>query len=918
MKHFKLRTFSILPLIVLPALVFGGSDKKKNEQVDPAGKHAEASATAPTNGKENLVWKIDSEIDDPALLQIAKYEVGIDEVNESRPAPLEFRTLEQVVNPFTVRKRGRFYGSLYFFHRNDNFDARNFFDPVGQPLPEYKRNQFGISIGSLVTDRLTIFGTYDGTRINRGATLVSHIPTAAMKGGNFSVLPAEIVDPATGAAFPNNRIPASRIHPVSAQMLATIPEPNRPDPSRNFVNNQPWIDNNDTFMIRVDYIINPDEKLFGNYRTKDSEEVDVHDLPAFGLNEVSGTDSFTLNYAKTFNPSLLSTSRISFYRSTGLQLSTNVDQQGLLESLGIAGLEPLDGFDEGYPQFGIAGYASLGLSSRMESPQTSFRNYFQFEQTVTYVRGNHQLFFGAEFELRQVNNARSGGLRRGRFGFDGGFTGDAFADFLLGLPTSAERGVGSDRGDLRKRAWRAFLRDDWKINPKLNLSASLTYNFSPVYRSVHDNISIFLPLVFEPPEDGELVIVGSERAEALGLPGLPPGHGVYPDKNDWEPRLGLAYSPLGDNRLVLRGSYQLSYDPLDSRRALFYMGRNFPFYYREKADATDSPDLDMSNPFDSVTPTELTIRALDPHMRTEYLQEWRSSLQNEFLRNWNFELSYFGTKQTRENRTLPANVPLPGSGQIQPRRPNPNFGEFSIVTGSGSTLMHAMNVDVRKRYDAGFSLQSGFTWVRRFTDLFSGDPQNPRNLRAERAPSTWYPNKRFYANYILDLPVGKGKAVSTGWAGKLGWVFDGWRLSGITSIQTGDPFHPILSGDFNNDGLTRDRPDRIGSGTLDPSVRSIDQWFAVDDFALPPALGFGTSGRNILQEPGEHTWDISIIKRSQVSDNGDQIELRVQLFNAFNHTNFERPDRTFGTTTFGQVFGAKDAREIEIALKYTF
>ncbi len=177
---------------------------------------------------------------------------------------------------------------------------------------------------------------------------------------------------------------------------------------------------------------------------------------------------------------------------------------------------------------------------------------------------------------------------------------------------------------------------------------------------------------------------------------------------------------------------------------------------------------------------------------------------------------------------------------------------------------------------------------------------------------------RFYANYIYVLPMGRGKALSTAWAGGLGWLFEGWRISGITTLESGRPFTPVLPGDPNNDGLTSDRPDRVGAGNLPRSRRSIDQWFATSDFARPAPFTFGNAGRNILFGPAERRWDISIIKQSKLSNDGDLIDFRVQLFNAFNNTSFHRPNATFGTSTFGRIFGAEDGRTIEVALKYTF
>lgn len=854
---------------------------------------------------------------DPSLVKIDEFRIHLGEQAAG------FRlsgsgSITEIVNPFTIRKRGRFYGSLYEYHRNDNFDARNFFDPVGRQLPEFKRNQFGGSFGAFVSDRLTLFGTFDGLRINRGSTILSHVPTRDMKKGDFGALSQQLMDPFTGAPFQDNQIPLERIHPVAARILPVIPDPNRNDPFRNFVNNLPEVENGNTFTGRVDYEFSEDSRFFVTYSLSDVNQVEVNDLPIFGSSTRERSQEISIDYTHDFSANLVGSLQLQFSRDTEQQLSMQAGQQGLLASLGIAGLSTLDSNDEGYPSLDISGYADLGGDS--DWPNTSFRNSLEVNLGLTYVRKKHNMEFGAEIGSDQVNNNRTGGTRRGSFEFSGSYSGDAFADFLLGLPNVAERGVGSDRADLRRKSWRLFARDDWKINPKFSLSLSLAYNYVPFYRSLHDNVATFAPLVFDPPMDGKIVVTGSQEAGASGLAGLEKGHAVYPDRNDWQPGIGVAYSPLGNNRLVIRSSYQIDYNPMDEWEALDFIGRNYPFFYTERAESPeDSPVLNLSSPFQAATPAELNIRAIEPHLRNSYTQEWELSIQNEFLRNWNVEVSYQGVKMTRGERTVVANVPFPGPGHLQSRRPNPNFGRFSILTSGSSASGNSLSLNVEKRVSKGFSLQSSYTWNRTFSDEYWDDPSNPRDLRAERAPDGEDSDQRLSVNYILDLPLGREQAFPLAWMGRLRGLFEGWRISGITTFAAGGRFNPTLAGDPNNDGVWDDRPDRLGSGLLDASQRSIDRWFATGDFA--PArqqYGFGNGGRNILRSPGLRNWDISFIKRTRVTDGGNLLEFRVQLFNAFNNVNFEEPNSVLGTSTFGKIFGAERAREIEIAIKYSF
>jgi len=540
--------------------------------------------------------------EDPQLSRIDRLEM-----DPSKRLPvLQYKgpqPIHEIINPFTARKRARIYGSLYEYHRNDNFDARNFFDPVGRRLPEYKRNQFGGSFGVSVTERLKLFGAYDGLRINRGSTILSHVPTPEMKRGDFSAIKAPMRNPFTGERFIDNQMPRSLFHPASVKMLATIPDPNRTDPDRNFVNNQPYIENRDAVTCRVDYQFSEDSKIFGNYTLARGNGFEVASLPLFGLTDHGQEQDLSIEFVRDFSPQLVASVKASFSRDADTELSLQAGNKGLVASLSIAGLTTLDDLDEGYPDFDISGYAPLGSG---DSPKASFQNEYGVDVNLTYARKNHVIEFGSEIEAEQINNDRTGGMRRGSFEFAGDYTGDAFADFLLGIPNAAERGVGSDRVDVRRTRVKAFITDEWKINRKLSLSGGLAYKYVPFSHSVHDNVYAFVPLRFEPPVNGRIVRTGSEGAAQSGLGGLRSGHAVYPDRNDWEPRLGLAYSPQGNNRLVIRASYQLTHDARDMDESFEVLGRSYPVYYTEKAASPeDRPALDLSHPFESAAPAEL-------------------------------------------------------------------------------------------------------------------------------------------------------------------------------------------------------------------------------------------------------------------------------------------------------------------------
>ncbi len=904
------------------AVFLSGSDSKSALAVVrlAVDENREVIMHIPANGKAGS--PADPGIESPdrygaaaerSLAGIRDYQV----LREARDTAKVRRTdsMAQVVNPFPAQRRGRVHGSVYEFHRNDNFDARNFFDPIGKPLPEYKRNEFGLVLGANISKDLKLLGTYEGLRIVQGSTLLSHVPTAEMKRGDFSAQPVELRDPWSGQPLEGGRIPPGWIHPVATRLLEILPAPNSDDPDRNYVNSQPVLRNRDSLSLRTDYQLRDGSSLFVRYSISDSGSFRVHPLPAFGTHHADREQEADVSYSHRFTSRFLASARLGYDRSSDLFASPNAGNAGLLASIGIAGIEVDDPDLEGYPEFWLSGYAAFGDAGL---PVSVVNNRFSFDGSLTWTPRNHSLRVGGGWTAYQVNNASSDALRRGRFSFSGYYSGDAFADFLLGVPDSATRALGSDRSDLRRRSLYAFLRDEFRASPRLTLSGGIVYNYFGPFRSIHRNVSGFVPLLFEPPLGGEIVIAGTARAEELGLAPAGAGGMVYPDRNDWAPSFGIAYRPTGNNRFVVRSAYSIRYNPLGRDYFVNYLGRNYPFYYTESAlSPVERPVIDLSDPFAATRLTELGVRGIEATIRNAYIHDWFFGVQGQLREQWYLDSSYEGNKATRMPRVLPSNVPPPAPDEVQPRRPNPEYGRFTILTGGGAYTRHGLDVGVERRLANGYSFRSGFSWTASMNDLYRTYPSNPRDLSAERAGADWMPARRLYFNYVLDLPFGRNGIIARGVGPWLDGLIGGWRLSGITNFRDGTRFSVYQPGDHNNDGISEDRPDRVGPAMLGKSERSVDSWFETSDFVAPAPYSFGNSGRNILVGPSYANWDISVIKQTRVTD-GNLIEFRIELFNAFNQVNFEQPYPVLGTSSFGKIFGASRAREIEIALRYSF
>src|SRR5690606_17768844 len=292
-------------------------------------------------------------------------------------------------------------------------------------------------------------------------------------------------------------------NPVAVRMLSAIPDPNRSDPDRNYVNNLPHVRNQNAFRIRSDYKLRSDTRIVANYERTIGDQTLVHNFPNFGSSLDSDNTYASVSLDQSITDRFLVDSRFVFSRSSQFRLSQNAGQRGLLDSLGIPGLSLNDSLEEGYPTISFSGYQSFGDGS---SPNTAIANQFTWDNSFTYALEQHSLRGGFQIGSRQVNDRRSDSLRRGRFVFNGIYTGDAFADFLLGYPENAYRSIGRERVDLRQMRYETFLQDRWKIRPNLDFTYGFQYEFRAPYRSVRDEVSGFYPLLFEPPIDGQILV----------------------------------------------------------------------------------------------------------------------------------------------------------------------------------------------------------------------------------------------------------------------------------------------------------------------------------------------------------------------------------------------------------------------------
>jgi hypothetical protein len=814
----------------------------------------------------------------------------------------------------------RFHGTAYEFLRNKALDARNFFAPPGEEAPEYKRNQFGFSLGGpVIKNRLFLFGDYEGTRVREGITRVTNVPTIAERNGDFTQsLSSRPIDPFTQQPFPGGRIPASRLSPIGLAIAALYPEPNRAVPFQNFVSSPELRDRNDHFDLRLDHAIGKSSRLGARYSFGDRLLFDPFTgptfsvVPGFGVDVPRRAQNLMLSETHIFSSSLINDARIAFNR-----VASSVLQEGRAQSLNQqVGLPDLSSNprDFGLSFITISGFSPLG--DEFNNPQQSVTNNFQVLDNATYSKGKHLMKFGFDFRALRQNAFRDVQARGFLTFFDQAqLTGNALADLLIGFPGRTGGARVDNHQHLRTESYNFYVHDNYRLSPNVTLSAGVRYEYNSPPVDATDRANLYDP--------------ATQSLVRVGTNGMPRS-GYSSDRNNWAPRIGLAWSPARLPETVIRAGYGVYYDQsaLASSEGLYF---NSPFFDFNLFFPLPGLPLTLNDPFPAFFPFVLpdTALAFQRDLRTPYVQHWNLSIQQELGNNRILEVAYVGSKGTKLITARDINQPRPSPAPINPR-PVLQFDDINLIESRANSSYNSLQVKLQQRFESGLSLLSSYTWAKSIDDasnFFSsaGDPNFPQDsldARAERGRSNFDVRHRLSVGYTYDLPFGKGRP----WVSDHGWLttaLTGWQTLGIVTLQTGRPFTVALLSEIDNSNTGRstlgfganDRPNLVGNPDL--SDRSPDRWFNTAAFAFPPFGTFGNAGRNILDGPGYQNVNASLLKNTMVTETVN-LQLRAEFFNLFNHPNFDLPDNFLGSPTFGRIRSAQSPRHIQFGVKVLF
>jgi hypothetical protein len=796
------------------------------------------------------------------------------------------------------------HGTAYEFLRNRVTDARNFFAPASEKSPQYQRNQFGASLGGpIVHNRTFVFADYEGRRVREGLTQITNVPTALERTGDFSRSNAYAIDPFTQSLFPGNVIPKNRLNPVGLAIAALYPLPNRAVADQNFVSSPAQQDRDDHFDLRIDHNLSLSDQLGVRYSFGDRSLFEPFSasslvaVPGFGNNVPSRAQNAAANHTHAFSASLLNELRVGFNRVSAGVFQQNIDNN-LNRQVGLPSVST-NPRDFGLSQISITGYSTLG--DEPNNPQHSASSIYQVSDTLTWAHGRHLVNVGVDVRWLGQNAYRDE-ESRGFLNFLG-FTGNPLAEMLLGLPSLTGVARLDNAEHLRTHSTYGFVQDTWRILPDLTLIMGLRYEYN------------------SPPVDGSdranLYDTKARTLVTVGTAGVPRG-GSDPDRNNFAPRLGLAWRP-GHGGTVVRSGYGIYYDQsaLATGEGLYF---NPPYFNFNLFYPFGQQLLSLSDPFPANFPLGYPPSglAIQRDLRTAYTQQWNLMVQKELGRDRIVEMGYVGSKGVKLLGARDINQPLP-SPQQPNLRPMPQFADINILESRGNSSYYSFQARFQQSFHHGLTALASYTWLKSIDDASgffpsAGDanfPQNSYNTRAERALSNFDLRHRFSLSYSYDLPLGKGR------------LRGGWQTFGIWTFQTGRPFTVALLPDDDNSNTgqsilgfgANDRPNVIGSATL--ANPTPGRWFNTQAFALPLYGTFGSAGRNILTGPGYQSINVSIIKNVRISERA-RLQFRVEAFNFLNRTNFDLPDIFFGSPAFGSIQSAQTPRRIQFGAKILF
>ena len=835
----------------------------------------------------------------------------------------------------------QFHGAGWAFYRDTALNATGFFKPSSGVKPTLERKQYGGAFGGpIVKNKAFFFADMELFRQDRALVNFATIPTLAQQQGILSV---DVRNPLTGEVYPaGTQIPMTSF---ARKVLGDLPDPTRSGASNNYDILQNFQNNQDKWNGKADFQLSTSLSAFARYgyRKVDALDDPPIPLPSGGAGNAATyvtTNQFASGFTWARTGTTLLEGRFGWSRTEAGKNPWGLGTPSALDVYGITGL-PNDPRITGglYTQL-ISGYSDLGRQAT--NPQWQYPEMFNAKLNYTWVRGAHSLKTGYEFqyvmtEVQDVNPLY------GRDAYTGNFTRPTgvaannvynLADFMLGL--RSQYALSSILvANLRQRYQFAYVQDDWRVNDKLTLNLGVRYEYATPFWEKDNLMTNYDPaaktMIFA--KDGSMY----DRAL------------IDPDRNNWGPRLGLAYSMTPTT--VVRGGWGMSYIHFHRIGAANILSINGPQVVNAVV-SQSNPTLPtfrttqqgypagLADP-SQFNPLTANILYIPRDYHSSVVQSWYVSVQREIAKNMLIDVAYVGNRAddllslANYNQAVPNNAA--GSLSLQARRPIQEFGDITYTSNDGKSRYNALQVKFEYRMPGNLMLLNAFTWSQA-KDNGAGSLEAPNNNVA--GPQDFYNREADYGisgynqplnnttSFVWDLPFGRDRK----WMNDANAVLDafvgGWTFSGINTMTSGAPVNFIYTpaASFVVSGINQEfrgsnnyRPNVIGDPYGDKN--SITNYFNPANVVIPtdPSQVFGNAERNIVSAPWFWQVDFVASKNFRLPIGPrTSVQIRLEAFNLLNRTNFTAPNSNRSSSGFGSITSTFDARQFQLGAKVTF
>jgi hypothetical protein len=871
----------------------------------------------------------------------------------------------------------QFHAMAWEFDRNNALDANNYFyNLTGKPKSELRYNIFGFNVSGPVTfgrlynknrEKTFFFYNQEWRRQISGGGLNTTVPTAAELAGNFSALltgnkPVQLTAPTaglvqggTGTPYAGNIIPSSQFSPTAVALLQAgiFPAANSQGGTQYVGGaNQPVYLREE--ILRIDHRFNDKFAVFGHYMKDDVSQTygtslwSGSNVPTVGTLLTNPAYHYVVHATYSITPTILN--EIGYNQNGNVINIVPVGTFARPSGLNIADPFAQTNNDNRIPGISLSNYATYDVSSW---PWHNKADDYQVRDDLSWVVGSHQLKMGGSWALYKKTQDLFGDTQ-GSFGFNGLFTGNSVSDFLLGYAQSYNELALQDHGQWNNVSPAVYFQDNWHVNSRLTVNLGLRWDGIPHTYEANDRMSDFYPNLYNPANapifansNGTAISpsspgLGTSPNPALsgiefylngigiaGKNGIPNGM-VKNYWTDFGPRIGFAYDVSGDHKTVIRGGFGSMYERIQGND-MYNGGPNQPF-----STSVSLNNVSLANPAQALNNGEIlsapiTVGSITGLAYNDYKApvsyQFSIGVERELAKNSVLSVSYVGNQNRHQSDERQIDLPnettlttlntLPG-GKVpyNTALSYPGYSSIMLYENAGNSHYNSLQMNLHSQIKRDLTLQGAFTLSRAIDPTTGGDLytlSNPYNRSYDIGPA---PLDRTYiglVNFIYEIPAfrnSQNRALKT--------AAGGWELSGIVTIESGLPLFITENGALGSNGVSggTNRPNFTGAISYPGTQAS---FFTTTGFSDPAPGSWGTLGKGAFRGPGRDNWNMSLFKSFLLSESrGSRIELRVETFNTWNHTEFQSVSTGYGASNFGQVTSTWDPRVFQLGGKFVW